>query len=193
MGEKLMNFGGAIEALKAGTKVARRGWNGKGMYLKLVPGYPVNGHLNAAHPHEPLEEKNPDGSENTPQGNGGQMLPHIVLKIAGNSSYWGEGYSDYVPWYASQMDMLANDWEVIGVKSYEDIPSRYTEEITEGIEESKLSINFGKNGYGLTDELITIGKRVKELSKYNLVYLADSFIDTLDDVYQLTFTLVKKP
>ena len=67
------------------------------------------------------------------------------------------------------------------------------QEIIEGIEESKLSINFGKNGYGLTDELITIGKRVKELSKYNLVYLSDSFIDTLDDVYQLTFILAKKP
>lgn len=30
-----MNFGQAIEALKNGTKIARTGWNGKGMWLEL--------------------------------------------------------------------------------------------------------------------------------------------------------------
>ena len=30
-----MNFGLAIEALKDGKKVAREGWNGKGMFLEL--------------------------------------------------------------------------------------------------------------------------------------------------------------
>ena len=30
-----MDFGKAIEALKAGKKVARAGWNGKGMWLEL--------------------------------------------------------------------------------------------------------------------------------------------------------------
>ncbi|WP_123058883.1 Thoeris anti-defense Tad2 family protein, partial [Brevibacillus reuszeri] len=32
-----MNFGQAIEALKQGKKAARSGWNGKGMWLTLVP------------------------------------------------------------------------------------------------------------------------------------------------------------
>lgn len=32
-----MTFGAAIEALKQGKKVARAGWNGKGMYLWLLP------------------------------------------------------------------------------------------------------------------------------------------------------------
>lgn len=31
-----MNFGKAIEALKQGKKVARKGWNGKGMFLYYV-------------------------------------------------------------------------------------------------------------------------------------------------------------
>lgn len=31
-----MNFGKAIEALKKGKKVARKGWNGKGMWLRLI-------------------------------------------------------------------------------------------------------------------------------------------------------------
>jgi hypothetical protein len=30
-----MNFGQAIEAVKEGKKVAREGWNGKGMYVQL--------------------------------------------------------------------------------------------------------------------------------------------------------------
>lgn len=30
-----MNFGQALEVLKAGGKVARTGWNGKGMWLEL--------------------------------------------------------------------------------------------------------------------------------------------------------------
>ena len=33
----MMNFGQAIEALKNGKKVARVGWNGKGMFLYYVP------------------------------------------------------------------------------------------------------------------------------------------------------------
>jgi hypothetical protein len=30
-----MNFGDALHFLKAGQRVAREGWNGKGMWLKL--------------------------------------------------------------------------------------------------------------------------------------------------------------
>ena len=33
-----MNFGQALEALKEGKRVARTGWNGKGMFLFLVAG-----------------------------------------------------------------------------------------------------------------------------------------------------------
>lgn len=34
--EKTMTFGAAIEDLKAGRRVSRAGWNGKGMWLRLV-------------------------------------------------------------------------------------------------------------------------------------------------------------
>lgn len=116
-----LTFGLAIEALKLGKKVCRAGWNGKGMYLKLVQGYPVNGHLNAAVPVSDenelpglsVPELNPDGTPNKTQGNPGQMLSHIVMKTAGDSKYWGEGYSDYVPWLASQTDVLSEDWEIV--------------------------------------------------------------------------------
>lgn len=108
-----MNFSEALKHLKQGSKIQRQGWNGKGMYLTLVQGYPVNGHLQSDHPHRTLEKYNPDGSENITQGNAGQMLPHIVMKTAGDSESWGKGYSDYVPWLASQTDLLAEDWKIL--------------------------------------------------------------------------------
>jgi len=99
-----MNFGEAIKALKEGKKVARIGWNGKGMYLKLIQSHPVNGHLNSAHV---------DSAEGEAQGKGGQMLDYIVMKVAGESVSWGAEYSDYVPWLASQTDVLSEDWEIV--------------------------------------------------------------------------------
>jgi hypothetical protein len=117
-----LSFGEALSELKENYKVARKGWNGKGMYLKLIQGYPVNGHIHAAtaqddptHSRRMFEvpEFNYDGSPNITQGKPGQMLPHIVLKTAGDSKYWGEGFSDYVPWTPSQTDILADDWEIV--------------------------------------------------------------------------------
>jgi hypothetical protein len=108
-----LSFGAAIEALKHGKKVTRKGWNGKGMYLKLIQGYPVNGHLNPSSNNFKVPEITPDGSENITQGLPGQMLDFIVMKTAGDSKYWGEGHSDYVHWLASQTDMLAEDWVIL--------------------------------------------------------------------------------
>ena len=34
----MLDFGDAIRALKSGKRVAREGWNGKGMFLFLVNG-----------------------------------------------------------------------------------------------------------------------------------------------------------
>lgn len=41
------------------------------------------------------------------------MLSHIVMKTAGDSQFWGVSYSDYVPWLASQTDILADDWNIL--------------------------------------------------------------------------------
>lgn len=115
-----LTFGLAIEALKQGKKVAREGWNGKGMYLKLIQSYPVNGHLQPCNAGEEpicqitaMPEWDPCLSPNITQGNAGQMLSHIIMKTAGNSKYWGAGYSDYIPWLASQTDVLAEDWVIV--------------------------------------------------------------------------------
>lgn len=100
-----MNFSQALESLKLGSKIQREGWNGKGMYLTLVQGYPVNGHLNA----DSVDSEVEGGT----QGKAGQMLSHIVMGPAGDSQFWDAGYSDYMPWFASQTDILAEDWNIL--------------------------------------------------------------------------------
>lgn len=89
-----MNFGKAIEALKQGKKVTRKGWNGKGMFLVLQPGSEVSG----------LDMRNYLAREYY-----GNLLvniaPHIDLKAADDTYVVG--------WTASQQDMLSEDWEVV--------------------------------------------------------------------------------
>lgn len=87
-----MTFGLAVEALKKGLKVARAGWNGKGMWLGLVRGgrYDVYDHY-AKPPFSgrPAEDV---------------FLPWIGMKTADGC---------FVPWLASQTDMLAEDWTLV--------------------------------------------------------------------------------
>lgn len=89
------DFGDAIFAMKKGRKVARRGWNGKDMFLFLVPGSTFN--VNRP----PLNKFYPDGAEVKYQ-------PHIDMKTVDGS---------IVPWLASQTDMLAEDWFIYEGKS----------------------------------------------------------------------------
>ena len=86
-----MNFGDALQALKEGKKVCREGWNGKGMFLFLVPGsnFKVN--------RPPLLGIYTEGTEIN-------YCPHIDMKTADDK---------IVPWLASQTDILAEDWSSI--------------------------------------------------------------------------------
>lgn len=90
---KAMTFGHAIEALKRGAKVARQGWNGKGMWLLYVPGNfgirPVAG---------------------TPYSNAGltsdvDINPHLDMHTADGAMQPG--------WLASQSDILSEDWVIV--------------------------------------------------------------------------------
>ena len=83
-----MNFGQALTDLKFDFKVAREGWNGKGMFLFLVPGSTFK----ATRP--PLMGIYPEGTPIT-------YCPHIDMRTADNK---------IVPWLASQTDILAEDW-----------------------------------------------------------------------------------
>ena len=92
-----MTFGLAIEAMKQGAKVARAGWNGKGMWLILVVGTP-NAALREGTPYREAL-----GQESC------EILPHIDMWTTN-----AEGRRAMLPgWLASQTDMLAEDWLVI--------------------------------------------------------------------------------
>jgi hypothetical protein len=88
-----MNFGDAITALKEGKKVARAGWDGKGMWLVLMPNLTVpSGMVN-----ERTRKHVPTGYLN--------CGAYIVMWTAQGT--WQPG------WLASQPDMLSEDWEIV--------------------------------------------------------------------------------
>ena len=92
-----MNFGEAIEALKKGKRVTRKGWNGKNMYLWLLPASMVK-----------AEWCKDEYLKGLAEANGGEVecLGAIRMKTADNKVLTG--------WLASQTDMLSEDWELYG-------------------------------------------------------------------------------
>lgn len=86
-------IGWAVAAMRArGCRVARRGWNGKGMYLVYQKGYPDGIPINA----------NTASATGLPEGTVCKFLPYIMMRTADGS---------FVPWLCSQTDLLAADWE----------------------------------------------------------------------------------
>ncbi len=93
----MKNFGFAIEALKEGKKVARKGWNGKDMFLFLLKA----GTIPKSAIHDPmlkavLQDNELDHFE---------ALGTIRMKTADNKILTG--------WLASQTDMLSEDWFIV--------------------------------------------------------------------------------
>ena len=82
------DFSSALESIQEGGRVARSGWNGKGMFLFLVKGEAVT---------EAVEDCYGD-----PSAKG----THKVL----DASYMHTAQGDLVPWLASQTDLLCSDW-----------------------------------------------------------------------------------
>lgn len=86
-----MNFSEALELIKAGHRLARSGWNGKGMFIFLVDGsrFKVN--------RPPLLGMYPEGTEI-------DYHAHVDMRTADGQ---------IVPWLCSQTDMLADDWGLV--------------------------------------------------------------------------------
>lgn len=89
-----MTFGLAIEAMKQGKKVARAGWNGKGMYVVYRTGYPEGIPAN----------KNTADAIGIPEGTLFKVRPYLQMKCVDGS---------FQMWLASQSDMLAEDWFIV--------------------------------------------------------------------------------
>ena len=86
-----LTYGDALYLLRQGKKLARAGWNGKGMFVYLVPGSTFT--VNRA----PLLGIYPEGTEIT-------YRDHLDMKYADGSCG---------VWLASQSDQLVDDWGVV--------------------------------------------------------------------------------
>ena len=80
-----MTFGLAIEAMRQGKRVARKGWNGKDIFIELQV---------------------PDEYSKMTQ-------PYIYIDTLGLKTNNPNAPKGRVPWLASQTDMLSDDWEVV--------------------------------------------------------------------------------
>jgi hypothetical protein len=86
-----LNFGLALEALKAGHKVARAGWNGKNQFVYLVPANSYPAQTEAA---------------KKVWGEGG-MVPY-------NAYFALKGVNNVVStWVPSSTDCMADDWAIV--------------------------------------------------------------------------------
>lgn len=81
-------IGQAIEQLKKGKRVAREGWNGKGMWIMLIDSDMWITSVGPSQVAGPTPHR----------------LPWLAMKTADNG---------LVPWLASQTDILAEDWQVV--------------------------------------------------------------------------------
>ena len=85
----MFKFGYALDMLKCGKKVARKGWNGKGMFVYYVPenSYPARTEI-----------------EKKEFGDMVKYNPYFAIKnVNGTVSTWGPSVND----------CLAEDWEVV--------------------------------------------------------------------------------
>lgn len=119
-----MDFGKAIEALKAGKKVTRKGWNGRGMFLWLKPATMVK----AEWCHDPeLKE--------LCEKNGGEIPALGTICMFTHDSTGRKAI--LTGWLASQSDMLLEDWEIYtgnATASVEELAKKAVEEAAREVE-----------------------------------------------------------
>lgn len=96
-----LNFGQAVEALKLGKRVARQGWNGKGMFVFQRPGDVLSKNF------LPNVKSLPDAVKKylIDQDRDIEFTPYFCMYSATGDIVNG--------WLASQTDMQAEDWCVL--------------------------------------------------------------------------------
>jgi hypothetical protein len=96
--EQTFDFGTAIAKLKAGMRVARSGWNGKGMWIVLMPELRLPPHSSQ----EPGAKVNDRTAKHIGADAPLNSRPYLAMWNAAGA--WQPG------WLASQADMLGEDW-----------------------------------------------------------------------------------
>lgn len=95
-----LNFGQALEAMKAGKRVTRAGWNGKGMYLWLMPAATLKAEW-CREPH----------LKAMAEANGGEIEALGTIRMYTVNAHGRRAV--LTGWLASQSDMLAEDWTIL--------------------------------------------------------------------------------
>ena len=90
----VMDFGTAIAEAKAGKRITRRGWNGKGMFVVYQKGYPDG---------IPCNRQTAEAF-GYKEGDLFQCRPYLQMRCADGT---------HQMWVASQSDILADDWEIV--------------------------------------------------------------------------------
>lgn len=107
LGEETGTFGQALESLKRGHLVARKGWNGKGMFIFMRPEDSLSTNM-IVNQVKSLPESfkrwvaNNYGDSETDRI---KFTAYLCMKAADGTIVNG--------WLASQTDMLANDWVIV--------------------------------------------------------------------------------
>jgi hypothetical protein len=96
-----LTFGLAIEAMKKGYKVARKGWNGKEMWIVLMPSLYLPPYNTA----DTYRKVNDRTAKHIGEDKPLDSQPYIAMWTA--QGKWQPG------WLASQADILAEDWMVV--------------------------------------------------------------------------------
>lgn len=93
----MMTFSEALERVRIpGTRISREGWNGKGMYVVYQKAYPQGIAINA----------NTAEATGLPEGTMASFRPYLMFATVNG---------EFVPWVASQTDLLADDWTAVQV------------------------------------------------------------------------------
>lgn len=97
-----MRFGEAIERARNGHRVAREGWNGRGMYVYMTEGRTI--------PTDTWVARLPSQEITEAEKERGHIIvgDHLDMMSAQGVRIIG--------WLASQTDMLADDWYVVEQK-----------------------------------------------------------------------------
>lgn len=87
---ELHDIGWAVRKMHENNRVCRKGWNGKDMFLFLVPG-------------STFKVSRPPLLGIFPEGRSVDYHAHVDMKTVSE---------EIVPWLCSQTDLLATDWEL---------------------------------------------------------------------------------
>lgn len=99
-----MNFSEALEALKKGEQLQRKGWNGKGMFIFLTSGSHVE--------KNEIRSQTLKYADETRSKFEKQEFPSSRL-ICSHIDMMAADGTIVIGWLASQTDMLSEDWEIV--------------------------------------------------------------------------------